>query len=105
MGVPVVTLRGRTAVGRGGASVLTSAGLSELIARTPAEYVAIAVALGRDLDRLAALRAGLRGRMLRSPLVDGKQYAADVEAAWRKMWEAWCSAAGGSARAGTNAAH
>ncbi len=32
MGVPVVTLSGRTAVGRGGRSILSNAGLPELIA-------------------------------------------------------------------------
>jgi predicted O-linked N-acetylglucosamine transferase (SPINDLY family) len=91
MGVPVVTLAGRTAVGRGGVTILSNLGLLELIARTPEQYVAIAVGLARDLDRLASLRSGLRARMQASPLMDGKQYAADVEAAWRRMWETWCA--------------
>jgi predicted O-linked N-acetylglucosamine transferase (SPINDLY family) len=90
MGVPVVTLAGRTAVGRGGVSILTNLGLPELIARSPAEYVAIAVELARDLDRLTELRSGLRQRLLDSPLVDGKRYASDVDAALRRMWTAWC---------------
>jgi predicted O-linked N-acetylglucosamine transferase (SPINDLY family) len=90
MGVPVVTLAGRTAVGRGGVSILTNAGLPELIAGTPDDYVRIAVELAGDLKRLATLRAGLRPRIEASPLVDGKQYAADVEAAFRWMWQAWC---------------
>ena len=91
MGVPVVTLAGRTAVGRGGVSILSNLGLTELIARTPEEYVAIAVHLAGDRARLAALRGGLRQRMQASPLMDGKQYAADVEAAFRRMWQAWCN--------------
>ena len=33
---------------------------------------------------------GLRQRMQASPLMDGKQYAADVEAAFRGMWKSWC---------------
>jgi predicted O-linked N-acetylglucosamine transferase (SPINDLY family) len=93
MGVPVVTLSGRTAVGRGGASILANAGLTDLIARTPHEYVRIATALAENLDRLAALRAGLRPRIAASPLVDGTQYAGDVEAAFRRMWQTWCEAA------------
>ena len=28
--------------------------------------------------------------MQSSPLIDGKQYAADVEAAFRQMWTNWC---------------
>jgi predicted O-linked N-acetylglucosamine transferase (SPINDLY family) len=89
-GVPVVTLAGRTAVGRGGVSILTNLGLPELIAHSPEEYVAIAVELAGNLDRLGALRAGLRQRLLDSPLADGKRYAADVESALRRMWVAWC---------------
>ena len=48
MGVPVITLAGRTAVGRGGVSILSNLGLTELIARTPEQYVEIAVAWGKD---------------------------------------------------------
>jgi predicted O-linked N-acetylglucosamine transferase (SPINDLY family) len=90
MGVPVVALAGRTAVGRGGASILTTTGLPELIARTPDEYVAIAVNLARDLDKLAALRAELRQRLLASPLLDRPEFAAAVDAAFRRMWHEWC---------------
>jgi predicted O-linked N-acetylglucosamine transferase (SPINDLY family) len=91
MGVPVVTLAGRTSVGRGGVSILSNLGLGELIARTPEEYVHVAVTLARDHQRLALLRAGLRQRMRSSPLTDVKQYTADVEAALRWMWQRWCS--------------
>jgi predicted O-linked N-acetylglucosamine transferase (SPINDLY family) len=90
MGVPVITLAGRTAVGRGGASILSNLGLTELIARTPEQYVAMAVAWGTDPQRLSQLRAGLRPRMLGSPLMNGKLYATHVEAAFRQMWRTWC---------------
>jgi predicted O-linked N-acetylglucosamine transferase (SPINDLY family) len=90
MGVPVITLAGRTGVGRGGVSMLTNAGLPELIAWTPEQYVDLAVAWGTDWERLAEVRAGLRQRIRSSPLLDGKQYAADVEAAFRRMWLTWC---------------
>ena len=89
MGVPVVTLAGRTGSGPRGVTILSNAGLTELIAHTPEQYVAIAVQLANDLERLSALRAGLRQRMQASPLTDGKQYAADVEAAFRRMWQTW----------------
>jgi predicted O-linked N-acetylglucosamine transferase (SPINDLY family) len=90
MGVPVVTLAGRTAVGRVGVSNLANVGLPELIARTPEEYVAIAVAWATDLLRLATVRAELRQRLLSSPMADCAQYAADMERAYRWMWERWC---------------
>jgi predicted O-linked N-acetylglucosamine transferase (SPINDLY family) len=90
MGVPVITLAGRTVVGRAGVSILSSLGLSELIAETPQQYVEIAVALARDQARLSALRAGLRGRMERSALMDVPQFAAEVDAVLRQMWKTWC---------------
>ena len=58
MGVPVITLVGRTVVGRAGLSQLTNLGLAELIGHTPDEYVQIATELAGDLPRLrgASLR-------------------------------------------------
>jgi predicted O-linked N-acetylglucosamine transferase (SPINDLY family) len=90
MGAPVITLAGRTGVGRAGVSVLSNLGLPELIAQTTEQYVAIALLLAADLPRLSELRAGLRDRMKVSSLMDGRQYAADVEAEFRQMWRTWC---------------
>jgi predicted O-linked N-acetylglucosamine transferase (SPINDLY family) len=90
MGVPVVTLAGRTAAGRAGVSILSSAGLPELIARTPQDYVQIAADLAGDLPRLAAMRSTLRQRMQSSPLMDADRFARDIEAAYRSMWRTWC---------------
>ncbi|HMD53796.1 MAG TPA: hypothetical protein VKJ65_04520, partial [Phycisphaerae bacterium] len=90
MGVPVITLVGKTAVGRGGKSILTNVGLPELIAQTPEAYVEIAVKLAGDLPRLAELRKTLRDRMKNSPLMDAKRFARNVEDAYRRMWIKWC---------------
>jgi protein O-GlcNAc transferase len=90
MGVPVVTLAGRTAVGRTGVSILSVIGLPELIASDVAQYVRIAIELAEDFPRLEKLRAGLRELMLRSPLCDAGGFARDVEAAYRQMWRDWC---------------
>jgi predicted O-linked N-acetylglucosamine transferase (SPINDLY family) len=90
MGVPVITLVGKTVVGRAGLSQLTNLGLTELIARTPEQYVQIAAELAGDLPRLAELRRTLRARMQASPLMDGPRFARNVEAAYRQMWRNWC---------------
>jgi predicted O-linked N-acetylglucosamine transferase (SPINDLY family) len=90
MGVPVITLSGKTAVGRVGRSILSNLGLTELIAPTPDEYVRIALDLANDLDRLAKLRAELRPRMLGSPLKNPRQLTQDLEAALRKAWRTYC---------------
>jgi predicted O-linked N-acetylglucosamine transferase (SPINDLY family) len=91
MGVPVVTLVGQTVVGRAGLSQATNLGLTELIAQTEDEFVAIATNLARDLPHLAELRRGLRARMEPSPLCDAKGFTRGIEAAYRQMWQTWCA--------------
>ncbi len=92
MGVPVVTLPGKSFCGRHSASHLSVAGLPELIAKSPEEFVEIARDLANDRDRLAGLRNSMRDRMRASPLLDGKAYTHHLEAAYRKTWQTWCSA-------------
>lgn len=94
MGVPVPTIVGRTAIGRAGVCLLENLGLPELIAKTPDEYVRVVSELASDLDRLGTLREGLRERMERSPLMDGRRFARDMEEAYRGMWRRWCEGAG-----------
>ncbi len=86
MGVPTIALRGDRFVGRVGESVLTTLGLAELVAASPADYLAKAVVLAGDIDRLVALRAGLRRRLVASPLCDARSFARDLETAYRAMW-------------------
>lgn len=95
MGVPLVSLAGKTAVSRGGLSILSNVGLPELVARSEERYVQIAVELAADLGRLSALRSTLRQRMQQSPLMDAPRFARNVETAYRTMWRSWCD--GGSA--------
>jgi predicted O-linked N-acetylglucosamine transferase (SPINDLY family) len=92
MGVPVVTLAGKIGVARAGVSILSNVGLPELIARTPEQYIQIAMDLANDRPRLAELRATLRQRMKDSPLMDADRFARDVESAYRTMWRTWCNA-------------
>jgi predicted O-linked N-acetylglucosamine transferase (SPINDLY family) len=91
MGVPVVSLAGRSHACRVGASLLGSVGLPELVAQTPEQYVQIAADLAGDLPRLAELRRTLRGQMEKSPLMDAARFARNVEAAYRQMWRNWCT--------------
>ena len=89
MGVPVVSRAGTAHVSRVGASLLTQCGLPELIAADEAGYLETALALARDLARLAGLRRTLRARLEASPLTDYPGFARAVEAAYRSMWRNW----------------
>jgi predicted O-linked N-acetylglucosamine transferase (SPINDLY family) len=95
MGVPVLTVSGGTAVGRGGVSILSNMGLQEFIARTYEDYVHLATTLAADSQRLVELRGSLRERMRLSPLMDSAQFARDVEGIYRRMWRRWCQDQGG----------
>jgi len=90
MGVPVVSLVGKTGVGRGGLSILSNLGLPELAVRSEDEYVHLATTLATDLTRLCDLRSTLRRRMEQSPLMDAQRFARGIEAAYRDMWRTWC---------------
>jgi protein O-GlcNAc transferase len=91
MGVPTVTLSGKTHASRVGVSLLSNAGVFELIGQSHAQYVQIAVDLAQDLPRLSELHSTLRKRLTESPLMDAKAFARDVESAYRQMWQAWTS--------------
>ncbi len=91
MGVPVVTLRGRTATSRNAVGALEAVGLSELATATPDAYARAALVLGRDRAMLAALRQTLRDRTAASRLTDANAFARDMERALRAMWETYCA--------------
>ncbi len=89
MGVPAITLNGQRHASRMVASVLAALGCEEWIAGTKEEYVAKAVALAADLDRLAHHRRTLRPRMQASPVCDGQSFAKKIEALYRQLWIEW----------------
>lgn len=90
MGVPVVTLAGRSATARGGVSVLGNVGLPELIASSRSQYVEIAKALAGDLTKLGSTRLTMRTKMRNSALMDAAGFARDFEKAYRQIWRSWC---------------
>jgi len=96
MGVPVVSIVGRTVVGRGGLSQLANLGLSELVAAEPAGFVRISADLASDLPALNAMRQSLRGRMAQSPLCDTRQFCGDIQTLLRQLWREWCSTHAGA---------
>ena len=92
MGVPVITVRGRTAVSRGGFSILSNVGLGEFAAESVDRYVELASSLATDHAKLAELRGSMRSRMLGSPLMDAAGFTRGFEAVLREMWFTWTGA-------------
>jgi predicted O-linked N-acetylglucosamine transferase (SPINDLY family) len=81
MGVPVLSLAGKTPAGRLGESILTTAGLADWIARSGEEFVMHAALRTRDLATLASLRTALRARLMNSPLTHASHFTSNFEAA------------------------
>lgn len=90
MGVPLITMTGTTPPSRGGASLLGAVRLPGFVAASAQDYVELAAEVAANPRKLATLRAGLRKRMLASPLMDAARFTQHLEAAYRAMWSAWC---------------
>ncbi len=90
MGVPTVTLPGRSFASRHTLSHQENAGLSGWAAASKEQYVALAVARASDLDELATLRGGLRAQVAASPLCDAPRFGRSLGEALRNTWQAWC---------------
>jgi len=91
MGVPVIALRGRTHGARFGASILTNAGVRELVAENDINYVRRAVQLAESPKLIDGYHAGLRTSMKKSPLMDIQGYMNALEAAYEEIWKKFCA--------------
>ncbi len=91
MGVPFITLAGKTAISRTGAGLLDGVGLgSQLIAETEVEYVGKTIQAIANLPQLAEWRTTLRSRL--APLLDsGAGYVRELEFQFRSIWREWCA--------------
>ncbi|MBC2595044.1 tetratricopeptide repeat protein [Ruficoccus amylovorans] len=92
MGVPVLTLPGRTHASRVSASLMHRVGLDGWVARDEEHFIEIGALAAQNPEALAQLRQDLRARFLASPLSDGASMARDLEFAYRRMWRRWCEA-------------
>ncbi|MEZ0225685.1 MAG: tetratricopeptide repeat protein [Alphaproteobacteria bacterium] len=86
-GLPVLTCAGQTFAGRVAASIVTSAGLPELVTHTLADYEALALKLAQNPAELGAMRAKLGKNRDNCPLFDTERYTRNLEAAYEGMWD------------------
>jgi predicted O-linked N-acetylglucosamine transferase (SPINDLY family) len=82
----VITCRGRTFAGRVGASLLSAAGLPELITESLESYRECALGLARSPSALAGLREQLSAARATAPVFDSDGYVRDFEAALFRLW-------------------
>jgi predicted O-linked N-acetylglucosamine transferase (SPINDLY family) len=87
MGVPVLTLSGRSFAARVCGSLVRSAGLPELVCETPRDFVEQAVALAADPLRLKRLRERLKASRDTCVTFDMDLLTTELEALYRRMCE------------------
>lgn len=86
-GLPVLTCPGRALQARMAASLVTAAGLPELVATDRDDYERIAAALAADPGRLAALKERLEANRDTCALFDTPAFARHLETLYVKMYE------------------
>ena len=96
MGVPVITLAGKSHVSRVGVTMLSSVGLEQCVAADENDYTEKAVALASNASRLQEMRGAMRERMRSAPLTNAARLTRFLEDAYRKMWEDYCGKSTGN---------
>ena len=84
-GVPVLTTAGHTQSSRIGASLLTAAGLPEMVTTTLDDYRSVACKLATSPETLAGLRKRLLTALDEAPLFDSRRLARHLEWAYTEM--------------------
>ena len=85
--IPMVTKVGEQFAARNSYTFMINAGITEGIAWTDEEYIEWGIKLGTDENLRKEISWKLKQAKKTSPLWNGKQFARDMEAAYRQMWE------------------
>ncbi|GEO83384.1 hypothetical protein GCM10007920_00060 [Ciceribacter naphthalenivorans] len=86
-GLPVLTCKGHNFTSRVSESLLNAVGMAELVAEDEDGVVELGIALARDRDRLADIRARLAANRLVEPLFDTERFTRHLERAYEMMVE------------------
>lgn len=87
VGLPVLTCKGDIFSSRVAASLLTAAGLTELITENLTDYQELALRLASNRNELAALRQKTASARSTAPFYDCHRFTKNLEALYRRMWE------------------
>jgi protein O-GlcNAc transferase len=90
-GVPVITLKGGHFASRMTASINMAIGLKELVTENISDYLALAVALGKDSRQYKAFKTRLHSNLDVGTLFNGPLFVQHLEKAYRKMWTRYLS--------------
>ena len=91
MGLPVITVPGRSFASRVCGSLVGAAGLPDMICPDEQAYVETAVRLGNDRAELLAVRNRLADNRDRCVLFDTPSLVSHLESLYAQMWSEFCS--------------
>jgi predicted O-linked N-acetylglucosamine transferase (SPINDLY family) len=86
MGIPMVTQVGKQFAARNSYTFMLNAGIEEGIAWNQDEYVEWGIKLGLDPKLRLEIREKLRAGRQTAPVWNAKQFALDMEQAYREIW-------------------
>ena len=87
VGLPVLTLAGKSMVSRVAGSLLTNINMKELITYNYDDYKKMALKLSNDKNYYNDLKSRLQKERLTSPLFNTKQYTKDLESIYSKLYK------------------
>jgi predicted O-linked N-acetylglucosamine transferase (SPINDLY family) len=90
MGIPVLTIPGRSFPARVCGSLVKAAGLEELLCATPAEYVARAIELGNNPALLAQMKRKVAEKRADSILFNTDLLVRSLEQLYAQCWQDYC---------------
>ncbi|OYY82379.1 MAG: glycosyltransferase, partial [Methylophilales bacterium 16-45-9] len=90
MGVPLLTCAGDTFASRVAGSLLTAAGLTELITYSIEDYENKALHLAQNPALLSSMKQKLIKEKTTSPLFDTQQFSVALERIYQKIWAEYC---------------
>jgi predicted O-linked N-acetylglucosamine transferase (SPINDLY family) len=82
-------------ISRQTASFLSRIGVTYFTAADKDGYVNIAIALSRDVERLAIVRNQLWQQLALSPVCNSETFTSDLEQIYREVWEIGCAQGNG----------
>ena len=89
MGCPLVTCVGETFASRVAGSILTNAGMRELVTASFAECERLVIELAASPEKLQDIQRKVREAQASCPLFDTPRFVRNLEAAYEEMFEAW----------------
>jgi predicted O-linked N-acetylglucosamine transferase (SPINDLY family) len=87
MGVPVLTLPGRSFASRVCSSLVKAAGIGEMVCQTPHDYVTRAIDFAQNPKKMAAIKQKLAKNRASCLLFDTNRLVTNLEGLYTTMWE------------------